>query len=175
MMLKSNRSSHYPVVREHVVLDPLRVWHLQPFFARSLKFQSDIKAHTMHRSRLGSCVLAAASSGALKLMFDRDPIIALMFCEGAIAPPVLQDLRRVAAIVAGSTWNEHLLRAYGFKHVRTILQGVDAALFHPGPKMGIMRDRFLIFSGGKVSLRKSQDIVLAAFKIFAARHPEQYW
>jgi glycosyltransferase involved in cell wall biosynthesis len=35
-----------------------------------------------------------------------------------------------------------------------------------------MRDRFLIFSGGKVEMRKGQDIVLAAFKIFAKRHPE---
>ena len=35
-----------------------------------------------------------------------------------------------------------------------------------------MRERFLIFSGGKMELRKGQDIVLAAFKIFARRHPE---
>jgi glycosyltransferase involved in cell wall biosynthesis len=35
-----------------------------------------------------------------------------------------------------------------------------------------MPGRFLIFSGGKAELRKGQDIVLAAFKIFARRHPE---
>jgi len=33
-------------------------------------------------------------------------------------------------------------------------------------------DRFLVFSGGKLEPRKGQDLVLMAFKIFAARHPE---
>ena len=35
-----------------------------------------------------------------------------------------------------------------------------------------MPERFLIFSGGKAELRKGQDIVMAAFKVFAKRHPE---
>ena len=33
-------------------------------------------------------------------------------------------------------------------------------------------DRFCVFSGGKLEHRKAQDIVLAAFRSFAARHPE---
>jgi glycosyltransferase involved in cell wall biosynthesis len=56
--------------------------------------------------------------------------------------------------------------------VHTILQGVDPTQFHRAPKLGALRDRFLIFSGGKAELRKGQDIVLTAFKIFAKRHPD---
>jgi len=56
--------------------------------------------------------------------------------------------------------------------VRTVLQGIDPTHFHTAPKLGVMPDRFLIFSGGKAELRKGQDIVMAAFKIFAKRHPE---
>src|SRR6185312_7856169 len=35
-----------------------------------------------------------------------------------------------------------------------------------------LADRFLVFSGGKLERRKGQDIVLAAFRVFAERHPE---
>src|SRR5262249_13817330 len=51
-------------------------------------------------------------------------------------------------------------------------QGIDARLFHPGPRLGLYRDRFVVFSGGKFEFRKGQDIVLAAFKRFREHHPE---
>ena len=31
---------------------------------------------------------------------------------------------------------------------------------------------FIVFSGGKLELRKGQDLVIAAFKVFAQAHPE---
>src|SRR5207249_2993783 len=34
------------------------------------------------------------------------------------------------------------------------------------------RDRFTIFSGGKLEYRKGQDIVVAAFREFHRRHPD---
>ena len=58
------------------------------------------------------------------------------------------------------------------RHVQTILQGVDPSLFHPAVRHKLVGDRFIIFSGGKAEHRKGQDIVLAAFKRFQARHPE---
>ena len=55
----------------------------------------------------------------------------------------------------------------------TVLQGVDTSLFHPAPRARtIPPDRFVVFSGGKLELRKGQDLVLAAFRAFHARHPE---
>jgi len=56
--------------------------------------------------------------------------------------------------------------------VETVLQGIDATLFHPAPKRGLFPNRFLVFSGGKLEPRKGQDNVMAAWRIFAARHPD---
>jgi glycosyltransferase involved in cell wall biosynthesis len=76
-------------------------------------------------------------------------------------------------LVAGSTWNKRLLEDKGITTpVELVLQGVDPTLFHPAPKSGLFRDRFVVFSGGKLEYRKGQDLVLLAFRAFLARHPE---
>jgi glycosyltransferase involved in cell wall biosynthesis len=171
----------FPVKREHLVLDPLRLRALQPFFERSLAFQADLqalgfradqKASTMGRRLIRGPVLMTAHSKVFDLRLEGNPTIGNAFCEEPVAPHVIEGLRHLPLILTGSTWNEQLLRAYGIDRVRTLWQGIDPTAFHPGPKLGLMRDRFLIFSGGKAELRKGQDIVLAAFKVFAESHPE---
>ena len=103
-----------------------------------------------------------------------DPHVGVAFLEEATLSPIARE--RAAAfplIIAGSTWNERLLRAAGITGVTTVLQGVDVSLFHPAPRAHLLgRDRFVIFSGGKLELRKGQDLVLAAFRAFHKRHPE---
>lgn len=72
-------------------------------------------------------------------------------------------------IVAGSRWCEYHLRMAGVRKTTTILQGVDPQLFSycsPRPADG----RFIVFSGGKFEFRKGQDIVIAAMRLFMARH-----
>jgi len=71
-------------------------------------------------------------------------------------------------IVAGSKWCEYQLRIGGVQNTCTILQGIDPANFYPAPLPP--DDRFVVFSGGKFELRKSQDIVIAAMKVFMERH-----
>jgi len=56
--------------------------------------------------------------------------------------------------------------------VELVLQGIDPALFHPAPQRGLFPNRFVVFSGGKLEARKGQDNVLAAWRVFAARHPD---
>ncbi|MFC2140312.1 glycosyltransferase family 4 protein [Candidatus Auribacterota bacterium] len=75
-------------------------------------------------------------------------------------------------IVAGSSWNYHLLYEKGIKNVLYVSQGIDKSTFHPSPKSGLYDDRFVIFSGGKLEYRKGQDLVVAAYKKFYASHPE---
>ena len=75
-------------------------------------------------------------------------------------------------ILTGSTWNEDVLKAEGFADVRKVIQGIDPVIFHPAPGGGLFKDRFVIFSGGKLEYRKGQDIVLKVFKQFNDRHPE---
>lgn len=77
-----------------------------------------------------------------------------------------------AVIVTGSTWGEEILRSKGVTNVATVIQGIDPSLFHPAPRFGGLSNRFTVFSGGKMELRKGQDLVVQAFRIFAARHPE---
>ena len=75
--------------------------------------------------------------------------------------------------IAISRWNEAYLKSLNLHGpVHLCYQGIDSTLFHPGPSSGLYRDRFVIFSGGKFEFRKGQDIVLAAFKRFHARHPD---
>ena len=76
--------------------------------------------------------------------------------------------RRWDFIVAGSKWCEYHLRIGGVTNTCTILQGIDPTHFYPAPPPP--DDRFVVFSGGKFELRKSQDIVIAALKVLMERH-----
>ncbi|MDK9717038.1 MAG: glycosyltransferase [Trichlorobacter sp.] len=74
-------------------------------------------------------------------------------------------------IVAGSSWCEYHLRLGGVQQTSTILQGIDPADFYPGmPRQD--DGRFIVFSGGKFELRKSQDVVIAATKVMMERHSD---
>jgi len=88
---------------------------------------------------------------------------------------VLEYTRQAARhwdyIVAGSSWCEYNLRIGGISQTATVLQGIDGDQFYPGPKPA-MGDRFVVFSGGKFELRKGQDLVIAAMKIFMQRHDD---
>ena len=76
-------------------------------------------------------------------------------------------------LLCASNWNAELVRAKCSKPVELVFEGIDPALFHPGPKAGFTNpSRFYVFSGGKVELRKGQDLVLLAFREFARRHDD---
>jgi glycosyltransferase involved in cell wall biosynthesis len=96
----------------------------------------------------------------------------VIFFETPLSPQAITRAKEYDLIIAGSSWNEAVLRAAGIVKVRTVLQGVDRSLFYPATKRGLYPDRFLVFSGGKAEPRKGQDIVVKAFRIFARRHPE---
>ena len=74
-------------------------------------------------------------------------------------------------IIAGSSWCEYHLRLWGVTRTATVLQGIDPNDFFPMPhRYG--DGRFIVFSGGKFELRKSQDVVIAAMKVFMDRHSD---
>lgn len=90
-----------------------------------------------------------------------------------IAPEGIAFAReRFASIVAGSSWNAEVLRDLGFPDVAFCPQGIDLTRFHPAPRSGVLGDRFVVFSGGKLEFRKGQDIAIAAFRRFRERHPD---
>ena len=101
------------------------------------------------------------------------PDIGVVFFESATIPQANVDkARALAGIIAGSTWNADVMRRHGLTAVATCFQGVDHSLFSPGPRSGRFSGRFVVFSGGKLEYRKGQDLVVAAFKKFHARHPD---
>ncbi len=101
------------------------------------------------------------------------PDIGVVFFESATIPkPNIDAAQRFALIVTGSTWNADVLKRHGFTNVRNCFQGVDPGLFTPGARTGRFAGRFAVFSGGKLEYRKGQDLVVAAFKKFHARHPD---
>ncbi len=85
---------------------------------------------------------------------------------------VLERARRYERIIVHSTYNRQLLEAQGFTNIGFALQGIDENELQVPPPSRRFGDRFVIFSGGKLEFRKGQDIVLAAFLRFHARHPD---
>lgn len=74
-------------------------------------------------------------------------------------------------VIAGSTWGAEVLRGLGLLRVETVLQGIDPSLFNRARRPQ-RTGPFRLFSGGKLEFRKGQDLVIAAFKRFHARHPD---
>ncbi len=109
------------------------------------------------------------------LLQGRCDIGVIFFEDVASIRKNLSRAEKFPLIITGSHWNEKVLKGLippGRGQVVTVIQGIDPTLFHPAPNAGLLRDRFVIFSGGKLEYRKGQDIVIAAFKRFREKHPE---
>jgi glycosyltransferase involved in cell wall biosynthesis len=88
--------------------------------------------------------------------------------------PLPQDeinkLKDFEFVICGSTWNSVALTNLGVK-TQTVIQGIDLELFRRAPKR-YLKDKFVIFSGGKLEYRKGQDLVIKAFSRFAKKHQD---
>lgn len=112
------------------------------------------------------------SAGQLSAGVFGAPDIGMVFLEDTRQGNSVAQAARYRLLLAGSAWNGEVLRSFGIEHVAVCPQGVDTTLFRPQPRRGVFGDRFTIFSGGKLEFRKGQDIIVAAFRIFHARHPD---
>lgn len=160
-----------------IVIDGLRWQRLQPLLADSQRLQNEIQRNPPGTVLdPGAPVLHSLGNGleitTKSVLWGRPTIGIIFFAHTRFTRQAIAAARRYPLIVTGSLWNEQVLRERGVVHVRTVLQGVDPTLFHPAPRRGWHRDRFVIFSGGKLAFRKGQDLVLGAFGTFAQRHPE---
>ena len=85
------------------------------------------------------------------------------------------DQQRMAAyplLITGSRWNQALLEQLGLHQARLVHQGVDTALFNASPVPRLLRRSLVVFSGGKLEIRKGQDVVIAAFRELLRHHPD---
>lgn len=77
------------------------------------------------------------------------------------------------ALAVGSRWCASALAEAGYARAVVVHQGIDPGHFHPrAGKASEQVGSFVVFSGGKLELRKGQDLVVEAFRRFARRHPE---
>lgn len=97
-----------------------------------------------------------------------------VFEENILPKSVIEFARRTYVhLAAGSSYCAEVLREHGLTNVSTVLHGVDSEFFRPRAEpRTFLRDRFIVFSGGKFELRKGQDIVIRAYKVLQDRHPD---
>lgn len=171
--------SSFPFSHDQVVVDPLRRLALRPFEYQTRQFVQQLKERENQAVMIDALVLSALGNdfAAAKATGNTDltgtPTIGVVFYEvPQLSEEILERARKYPLIVCGSTWNEKILRAYGVTNVTTVIQGIDPTLFHPAARQGVLSDRFMVFSGGKLELRKGQDLVMGGFARFAKRHPE---
>src|SRR5262249_12654033 len=104
-------------------------------------------------SALGNDLEPSVSAHDVTLTGRAD--VGVAFIEDtAIGVEARDRARRFDLFVAGSTWNAEVLRGAGLGPVETLVQGIDPAIFHPGPRLGLFEGRFAVFSGGKLEYRK---------------------
>jgi len=167
------------ILEDEIEIDELRWNFLSAFIASSHALSKQLSSHSGGTAEVNAPMLLSLGNGfdraraAHNVNLSGDPIIGLAVFENPnFSQDQISSVSDISKIITGSKWNERILSEHGVSNVETVLQGVDPTLFHPAPRSGIMRDKFLIFSGGKLEVRKGQDLVLSAFRIFSERHPE---
>ncbi|MCA3351083.1 MAG: glycosyltransferase family 4 protein [Roseomonas sp.] len=172
-------ATDYEIAPKLITLDPLQWRALAGFRERSARLRAQLLRQSAEPITVNAVVLAALGNdlqpqpgphgGALS---GRPSFGTIFFEREALGAKARETLAPHAAIIAGSSWNAEVLRAHGVPRVELVPQGIDPALFHPAPRRGLFPGRFVVFSGGKLEARKGQDNVIAAWRIFAARHPD---
>ncbi len=125
----------------------------------------------LHRTVLAGKVLHTLRGGLLRPLIDvrGEEEYGYTFYENLLQPMAARVARRYRRVFAGSTWHAEHLAQQGVPNPAVLIQGVDARVFRPqAPRPG--DGRFVIFSGGKLELRKGQDLVIRAVAILQARH-----
>ncbi len=179
-----------PIVESKIVLDEAARRSIAEILERSRQLHAQLEPFSARVATIPRLVLHSigndfnpACLSAHQVMLMGKSTVGVIFNEvTTVSAEARLRAARYQLFVAGSSWNAQTLQEAGLGPVATVMQGIDPALFHPGPPRGAVRDenardgrfknRFVVFSGGKLEYRKGQDLVLLAFREFAARHPE---
>lgn len=156
-------------------MDPVRAMALGPAAFASNQFLADLEAGRADMRKDNVLVVDALSNGFLGPNTERRGFLNVGRCvfEDTRADGAHDRLAKYDSLLCASNWNAGILRAISSKPVVMIHEGIDHAQFAPGRKSGILDPgRFYVFSGGKIEYRKAHDLVLLAFREFAARHDD---
>lgn len=95
--------------------------------------------------------------------------IGYTFFENELNEKSLINSKKYELVLGGSTWNKEKMIEKGISNAGVLLQGIDPEVFNPVEEK-TNEDFFIIFSGGKFELRKGQDLVMKAVKIFQEKY-----
>jgi len=113
--------------------------------------------------------VVAVGNGLAGVPMPRAGDTGLVFLEDTARPEVVPP---GVSWLAGSGWCRDVLRGWGLE-AGVFRQGVDPAVFCPGPRPRLFPDHWpVVFSGGKLEYRKGQDIVVATFRRLLERYPK---
>jgi glycosyltransferase involved in cell wall biosynthesis len=157
-------------------IDPLRHAMIQPAIAASNQFLEQIRTGEADLRECSVVVMDSFGNG-----LGRDPrrgshvgirnIARCIFADSRIDDPGI--IAGYDNVLCASEWAARLLRAVTNQPVTMIHEGIDHSLFFPGPRSGVLDPEcFYVFCGGKVEFRKAHDLVILAFREFAARHDD---
>jgi glycosyltransferase involved in cell wall biosynthesis len=93
------------------------------------------------------------------------------FFETELTARALQNSCRYDLVFAASSWGLEGMRMKGIQNSALLIQGIDGQIFYQRP-LPERNDRFVIFSGGKLELRKGQDLVLKVFRILQDKYQD---
>lgn len=163
-----------PIEPQHFqCMDPLRVAEMWPAIAASNQFLDEF---TSGRVDLRERMVLVIDALGNRLNPPTPRFISSRNVGRCIFEDTRSDGRHLAGydcLLCASQWSARLLRATTNKPVIMIHEGVDTSHFFPGPRSGVMdAGRFYVFSGGKIEFRKAHDLVVLAFRQFAARHDD---
>jgi glycosyltransferase involved in cell wall biosynthesis len=156
-------------------MDPVRALALAPTVFASQQLLDDIEGGNEALRERRILVVDALSNGFKGPHLDRHGFHNVGRCvfEDTHFDDARRGLAKYDSLMCASTWNAALLRSICDKPVTMIHEGIDQSLFFAAPKSGFLDPgRFYVFSGGKIEFRKAHDLVLLAFREFAARHDD---
>jgi len=162
----------HPITREGLGLtDPLRLARAHAAIEHSNRRLAAVSTGADGLRRVDAIVIDALGNGFAGAACRGSRDVARCIFENTDLATAKAALARYDELLVASRWNAELLTNATGRSAKIIFEGVDTSLFCPGPRSGLMdRDRFYVFSGGKVEFRKGQDLVVLAFARFAQRH-----
>lgn len=157
-------------------MDPLRMFAMGPAVIKSNTFLAGLIADKTGTAAKDIIVVNGFGNrfgAAAAPHFKGRRTIARCVLEDTRVDNARQLLASHDDVLCASNWSADILRATSGKPVTMIYEGIDSSQFFPGPKSGVLDpSKFYVFSGGKIEFRKGHDLVLLAFREFAARHKE---
>lgn len=140
---------------------------IDPLTNKSLK-DAEV-AWTGLKAKDGDFLLSSSVEKARRSIAEKCQQWSVIFFEAnPLERNQVENIKTFDGVIVGSSWNKDALLQMGVDS-RLVIQGVDTDLFRPLAKQ-LFKNRFVVFSGGKLEFRKGQDLVLRAFSIFSKTH-----